>query len=154
MAQRPTLRDVAHASGYSLATVNRVARGGENVRGETARQIARAATRIGYHGRNLLERRAEEKRPDIRLGVVLHKESQPFYKAFANEIEAAAALGCDAFITGETSHAQYYDALNAGINLIYGGHYNTETVGVQALGEHLNEQFGLSFEFVDLPTGL
>ena len=72
----------------------------------------------------------------------------------ADKIEAAAALGCDAFITGETSHAQYYDALNVGINLIYGGHYTTETVGVQALGEHLKEQFGLSFEFVDLPTGL
>ena len=72
----------------------------------------------------------------------------------ADEIEQAAALGCDAFITGETSHAQYYDALNAGINVIYGGHYCTETVGVQALGEHLRDQFGLGFEFIDLPTGL
>ena len=72
----------------------------------------------------------------------------------ANEIEEAAAMGCDAFITGETSHAQYYDALNAGINVIYGGHYTTETVGVQALGEHLRDQFGLGFEFIDLPTGL
>lgn len=72
----------------------------------------------------------------------------------ANEIEAAARLGCDAFITGETSHAQYYDALNAGINVLYGGHYTSETVGVQALGQHLAEQFGIEFEFVDLPTGL
>jgi len=55
----------------------------------------------------------------------------------AREIEEAAALGCDLFITGETSHAQYYDALNAGINMLYGGHYTTETVGVQALGRHL-----------------
>ena len=72
----------------------------------------------------------------------------------ANEIEQAAALGCDVFITGETSHAQYYDALNYGINVIYGGHYRTETVGVQCLGEHLRDQFGLSFEFIDLPTGI
>jgi dinuclear metal center YbgI/SA1388 family protein len=72
----------------------------------------------------------------------------------AREIDEAAALGCDLYITGETSHAQYYDALNAGLNVIYGGHYTTETVGVQALGKHLQEQFGLDFIFVDLPTGL
>lgn len=72
----------------------------------------------------------------------------------ARHIEEAATLGCDAFITGETSHAQYYDAMNAGINVIYGGHYTSETVGVQALGEHLQEKFGVDFEFIDLPTGL
>ena len=72
----------------------------------------------------------------------------------AREIEEAAALGCDLFVTGETSHAQYYDALNAGINVLYGGHYTTEIVGVKALGQHLQAKFGLEFEFVDLPTGL
>ena len=72
----------------------------------------------------------------------------------AREIDEAAALGCDLYLTGETSHAQYYDAQNAGINVIYGGHYTTETVGVQALGKHLQEKFGLQFDFIDLPTGI
>jgi dinuclear metal center YbgI/SA1388 family protein len=72
----------------------------------------------------------------------------------ARHVEEAAALGCDLFLTGETSHAQYYDALNAGINVIYGGHYTTEITGVQALGRHLKEQFDLEFEFIDLPTHL
>ncbi|CAN5710478.1 Nif3-like dinuclear metal center hexameric protein [soil metagenome] len=72
----------------------------------------------------------------------------------AREIEEAAALGCDLFITGETSHAHYYEALNAKLNVIYGGHYTTETVGVQALGQHLQAKFNLEFEFVDLPTGM
>ena len=72
----------------------------------------------------------------------------------AKEIGAAAALGCDTFLTGETSHAEFYAAQNAGINVIYGGHYTTETVGVQMLGEHLREKFGVEFEFVDLPTGM
>jgi dinuclear metal center YbgI/SA1388 family protein len=72
----------------------------------------------------------------------------------AREIEAAAELGCDTVVTGETSHANYYDALNAGVNVIYGGHYTSETVGVQALGLHLRQRFGIEFEFVDLPTGL
>jgi dinuclear metal center YbgI/SA1388 family protein len=74
--------------------------------------------------------------------------------AGAREIPLAAALGCDTFLTGETSHAEYYAAQNAGINVIYGGHYDTETVGVQALGAHLRDRFGLAFEFVNLPTGL
>lgn len=63
-------------------------------------------------------------------------------------------MGCDLFITGETSHAHFYEALNSGINVIYGGHYTTETVGVQALGRHLQERFDLEFEFVDLPTDM
>lgn len=72
----------------------------------------------------------------------------------ADKIADAASLGCEAFITGETSHAQYYEAVNAGINLLYGGHYTSETVGVQALGAHLAQRFGIAFEFVDLPTHL
>ncbi len=72
----------------------------------------------------------------------------------AGFVAEAARLGCDAYITGETSHAQYYAALTEDIHVIYGGHYATETVGVRALGEHLAARFGLAFEFVDLPTGV
>ena len=72
----------------------------------------------------------------------------------AGYIKEAAALGCDAFVTGETSHAHYYDAMNYSINVVYGGHYCTETVGVQALGLHIQERFGIEFVFVDLPTGM
>ena len=72
----------------------------------------------------------------------------------ANYIEKVESLGCDTYLTGETSHAQFYDAINASLNVIYGGHYTTETVGVQALGLHLQEEFGLDFEFVNLPTGI
>lgn len=74
--------------------------------------------------------------------------------AAAREIPVAAGLGCDAFLTGETSHAEFYAAQNAGMNVIYGGHYATETVGVQALGAHLSARFGVEFEFIDMPTGL
>ncbi len=72
----------------------------------------------------------------------------------ASHIQEAARLGCDLLLTGETSHAAYYDGQTAGIHVIYGGHYTTETVGVQALGRHLQERFDVEFEFVDLPTGL
>lgn len=68
--------------------------------------------------------------------------------------QEVADLGCDLYLTGETSHAHFYDAFNAGINVIYGGHYTTEVAGVQALGRLLQEQFDIEFEFIDLPTDM
>ena len=41
-----------------------------------------------------------------------------------------------------------------GLNVIYAGHYATETLGVQALASHLGERFDLDWEFHDHPTGL
>jgi dinuclear metal center YbgI/SA1388 family protein len=72
----------------------------------------------------------------------------------AGDIQEAAAAGCDTFITGETSHSHYHDAGEYGINVLYAGHYATETVGVRALAGHLLAQFGLQGAFIDLPTGL
>ena len=45
----------------------------------------------------------------------------------------AAAAGLDTFITGEGAHHTTFDALEAGINVLYAGHYATETVGVRPL---------------------
>lgn len=72
----------------------------------------------------------------------------------AGDIGQAAGLGIDTFITGETSHANFWDAAAHGINVIYAGHYATETVGVKALGAHLGAKFDLPVEFIDFPTGL
>ena len=72
----------------------------------------------------------------------------------ADEVAAAYALGADALLTGETSHANYWAAADYGMNVIYAGHYATETVGVQALGRHLAEQFGLDVKFFDFPTSM
>lgn len=60
----------------------------------------------------------------------------------------------DAYITGEGAHHTYFDAEEWGLNVIYAGHYLTETVGVKALAAHLQERFGLPWEFIDHPTGL
>lgn len=70
----------------------------------------------------------------------------------APEAGAAAALGADTFLTGETSHAHYWTAADHGINIIYAGHYASEQVGVQALGRHLEAQFDLECRFFDFPT--
>lgn len=72
----------------------------------------------------------------------------------ADEVAAARDLGADTFLTGETSHANYWAAADHDLNVIYAGHYATETVGVQALGRRLQEQFGLETRFFDFPTGM
>ena len=70
-----------------------------------------------------------------------------------NMIRQAAEDGLDTLITGEGSHPNYNEAMEFGINVIYAGHYATETWGVKALGQHLETRFGLSMEFIDAPTG-
>lgn len=67
--------------------------------------------------------------------------------------EAAARAGCDTLLTGESSHAAYHRAREAGINVVFAGHYATETVGLQALRRHVRGRFGLTTAFIPAPTG-
>lgn len=69
-------------------------------------------------------------------------------------IGKAHAAGCDTYITGEGAAHTYFDAMELGVNVIYAGHYATETVGVQALAAHLSQKFGLPWAFHDHPTGM
>jgi len=68
-------------------------------------------------------------------------------------VEDAARLGLDTVVTGEGPHHVAIDAVELGVNVLYGGHYATETFGVRALAGHLGERFGLAHDFLDLPTG-
>lgn len=72
----------------------------------------------------------------------------------AGMIGEAIAAGCDAFVTGEGNHHSYFDAVEGGINVYFGGHYATETWGVRALAERTAEEFDLEWSFIDAPTGL
>lgn len=69
-------------------------------------------------------------------------------------LKDAAAADVDAFITGEGPHHTHVDAMEWGLNVYYAGHYATETWGVRALADLLQDQFGLPWEFIDLPSGL
>jgi putative NIF3 family GTP cyclohydrolase 1 type 2 len=70
------------------------------------------------------------------------------------ELEKAGAEGIDTFVTGEGPHHTFSLAEELGLNLIYGGHYATETFGVRALSERVASQFGLTWTFLDHPSGL
>lgn len=65
-------------------------------------------------------------------------------------IEKAAALGLDAFISGEISEPTVHNARELGIHYFAAGHHATERYGVQALGEKLAQQFDLEHQFIDI----
>lgn len=62
-------------------------------------------------------------------------------------IEAAGEI--DAFITGEASHHNFLDCIQAGITLIAAGHYETEIVVVPVLVKKLQAQFP-DIEIIDI----
>ena len=70
------------------------------------------------------------------------------------DLAQAAREGVDTFVTGEGPHWTYALAEEIGINVLYGGHYATETFGVKALAEHLSRRFKVPWVFLDHPTGL
>ncbi len=74
--------------------------------------------------------------------------------AGAELARVVAEGGVDTFITGEGPHWTYTLAEELGVNVLYAGHYATETFGVRAVAEHLSERTGLPWEFLDHPTGL
>jgi len=64
--------------------------------------------------------------------------------------EGAIALGADVFITGEISEQSVHLARETGVAFIAAGHHATERYGVQALGEHLANQFNITHQFIDI----
>lgn len=65
-------------------------------------------------------------------------------------LEQAVALGVDAFLTGEVSERTVHLARESGVAFIAAGHHATERFGVQALGEHLANRYGLSHRYIEI----
>src|SRR5574340_72988 len=70
--------------------------------------------------------------------------------AAQNYFEEAIRLKVDAFVTGEISEQCVHLAREAGVAFVCAGHHATERYGVQALGEHLAQRFGLQHRFIDI----
>ncbi|AFZ74294.1 Nif3-like dinuclear metal center hexameric protein [Natronobacterium gregoryi] len=68
-------------------------------------------------------------------------------------LDEAVEAGADALVTGEGKQKAYHEAREAGIHVFLAGHYATETFGVRALQE-LVEEWGLETSYFELPTGL
>ena len=64
--------------------------------------------------------------------------------------EQAIALGVDAYVSGEISEQTVHLARESGVAYIAAGHHATERYGVQALGDHLAQRFGLEHRFIEI----
>lgn len=65
-------------------------------------------------------------------------------------IDRAASLGVDAYLTGEVSEYTVHIARETGLHFFAAGHHATERYGVQALGAHLAQRFGIRHEYVEI----
>ena len=72
----------------------------------------------------------------------------------SEDVEDAVAHGLDCYITGEFAHEDFHFAQEMGINVIAGGHYETETMGVSLVMQKVQNELGLECVFIDEPTGL
>ncbi|MEY4909626.1 MAG: hypothetical protein RL260_3344, partial [Pseudomonadota bacterium] len=83
------MEDVAHASGHSLATVDRVLNGRSNVRADTAQHIREAAEALGYFAAGVIRERLREVRPRRTLGFLLQRPDAVFYRGLTDELVRA-----------------------------------------------------------------
>ena len=70
------------------------------------------------------------------------------------EIYQVQEKGYSTYLTGEENHWVSNAARDMGINMLFAGHYATETFGVKSLGTLLQKRFGLPTVFIDNPTGM
>lgn len=75
--------------------------------------------------------------------------------AASDLLEAAAAAGCDLFVTGELAERAGDMARELQITLVAAGHYATEVFGAMRLADELRLRFpGLDAQFVPVPSPL
>ena len=64
--------------------------------------------------------------------------------------EQAIAAGADLYVSGEISEQTVHLAQESGVPYIAAGHHATERCGVQAVGAHLAERFGIECRYIEL----
>ena len=71
----------------------------------------------------------------------------------SSEIDEAIERNVELLITGEIKHEVYWKAYEAGLSVLAGGHYRTETFGVKSLMK-MTESLGVECIFIEEDTGL
>ena len=71
-----------------------------------------------------------------------------------NDFVQAVEQNLDLFVTGEFMHENFHPAKESCMNVISGGHYGTEIIGVSLLQKKVEQELGLETVFIDFPTGL
>lgn len=92
MAKRPGMATLAAAAGVSVATVDRLLNGREQVSAATRTAVLEAALRLGHPAAARLTEASTQDAPrTIRFGVLLHKQGQEFYQNMAREMRTAVS---------------------------------------------------------------
>jgi dinuclear metal center YbgI/SA1388 family protein len=96
---------------------------------------------------------------EMRLGrvpLVIGDPAQPLNRigwctgAAQNMFGDAIAAGASVYLSGEISEPTVHLARETGVSYLACGHHATERYGVQALGAHLEERFGIAHHFIDI----
>jgi len=114
----------------------------------TEELVGRVQQFAAQHGGNAIATTYDLQRLTRRWGVCTGAG------ASTETLREATALGIDTLIVGEGPHHTAVDAPEAGVVIIYAGHYATETLGVRALAKEVESVFGIPGTFVHAPTGL
>lgn len=101
---------------------------------ERLREIFQQEPRGFFHGKDQIRT----------LGLVSGAGGRCFQTAIAEDL--------DLFVTGEAEEWTMNLAKESRTNFAAAGHYATERLGVQALGDKLRREFPVDVEFVDLPN--
>lgn len=72
--------------------------------------------------------------------------------AAQNSLADAIAAGASVYLSGEISEQTVHLARESNVAYLACGHHATERYGVQALGLHIENQFGIRHEFVEVPN--
>ena len=87
---RPTIADLAKASGVSVSTVDRVLNARNPVRRATAERVLEAAEQIGFYATGVIRQRLGTDRPVLTFGFLLLQRSRSFYRKLAQAVTEAA----------------------------------------------------------------
>jgi len=97
---------------------------------------------------------AVEREPDtIEFGPDKVQDVAVLTGGGGGHVPEAAEAGGDVLLTGEPKHRAHHDAREYGVNVIFAGHYHTETFGVRALKEDMEQgPLDVGTYFIDVPT--
>lgn len=130
-----TIKDVAKASGVSLATVSRVINGTDMVSKATKEKVMEAVRNLGYNPNNAARALVSQKTNAI--GIVVHNLHDPFFYDLIKGFEAGAqqtrynVIFCSVLGSDIKSKEKYLKYLTNGVVdgvILYGSYLTDESV--------------------------
>jgi dinuclear metal center YbgI/SA1388 family protein len=112
-------------------------------------ELAKETTFAGFVG--LVNRKLGVKAYALNSGLKKIKRIGVVSGGAASWFQGAVDAGADTFLCGEIQEPMVRMAEEISANFISAGHYNTEKLGINNLGELVSKKFKVQVEFVDIP---